>query len=60
MASGDDDGVIRLLDLRAIGKVGEYKVEDQEVVKSLAFSRSGRLIITAYKGTSIVVWDVLS
>lgn len=52
--------MIRLLDLRAMGSVGNYKVEDKEVVKAIVFSNSGRLLFTAYKGTAVVVWDVLT
>ena len=60
MAAGDDDGVIRLYDTRAIGKIGEYKAADQEVVKSITFSRSGRLLFAAYKSNTIKVWDTLT
>ena len=60
LAAGDDDGVIRLLDIRAIGSVGEYKAKDKEVVKSMAFSKSGRILFTAYKGTGLVLWDVIT
>ncbi len=60
LAAGDDDGVVRLYDVRAIGKIGEYKTPDQEVVRSLAFSRSGRLLFVAYKTNTIMLWDVLT
>ena len=40
------------MDIKAIGKLAEYKQDDNEEVKSLAFSRSGRLLFTIGKGTA--------
>ena len=60
IAIGCDDSSIKLYDLRSLGKVGKYKEEQGfESVQSLAFSNSGRLLISSYTNNKIKVWDVL-
>jgi len=60
IVAGDDSGIIKLLDTKAIGKVAEYKQPEVEGVKALAFSASARLLFATYKSTDIFVWDTLS
>ena len=62
LAVGYEDASIKLWDLRCMGKVGklvEQKSTFYDSVKSLCFSKSGRLLFSAYNSNCIKIWDLL-
>ncbi len=63
LAVGYEDNSIKLWDLRASGRVGKYfekSSESFDSVKSMQFSKSGRLLFAAYNTNCIKVWDLLT
>ena len=63
LAVGYEDHSIKLWDLRASGRVGKFfeKSSDSfDSVKSMQFSKSGRLLFAAYNTNCIRVWDLLT
>jgi WD40 repeat protein len=63
LAVGYEDHSIKIWDLRALGKVGKFKdatTTSYDSVKSLCFSKSGRLLFAAYNNNCIKVWDLLT
>lgn len=59
IAVGYEDSSIKLWDLRALGKVGDLDAQCYDSVKSLQFSKSGRLLFAAYNTNKIKIWDTL-
>merc|ERR1712063_202901 len=55
--SGSDDFSCKLFDIRADRDIAPYKSD--KVVTSLAFSKSGRFMFTAYDDVVVRTWDVL-
>ena len=53
IAVGYEDSSIKLWDLRALGKVGDLDAQCYDSVKSLQFSKSGRLLFAAYNTNKI-------
>jgi guanine nucleotide-binding protein G(I)/G(S)/G(T) subunit beta-1 len=63
IAVGYEDFSIKLWDLRALGKVGKFFDKTStsfDSVKSMCFSKSGRLLFAAYNTNCIRVWDLLT
>jgi len=61
-ASGSDDSITRLFDIRADRELDKYKADTKEpsAVTSLAFSSSGRYLFAGYDDATCVVWDALA
>jgi len=63
IAVGYEDASIKIWDLRAIDKIAKLTDKDEKFyasVNSMAFSKSGRLLFSAYNNTKIKVWDLLT
>mmetsp|Transcript_17352 Transcript_17352/g.12404 ORF Transcript_17352/g.12404 Transcript_17352/m.12404 type:complete len:253 (-) Transcript_17352:11-769(-) len=61
IAFGCEDSLIKIYDLRAIGKVGKLKETSEfKNVSSMSFSNSGRLLFSSYNNNKIKVWDILA
>lgn len=60
LAVGYDDVKILMLDLRASNAVAELDPSGNVTgsVRSMCFSKSGRLLFSAYDSDQIQVWDV--
>ena len=56
-ATGSDDSSCRLFDIRADQELALYEHEVDCGITSVAFSRSGRLLIAGYDDFNCYVWD---
>ncbi|KOS13959.1 g protein complex beta subunit [Malassezia pachydermatis] len=60
LASSSDDGTCRLWDVRSQRELNIYEpATSASPVKSIAFSRSGRMLCAGYENHKCVVWDTL-
>ena len=61
LATGQEDGNVKVWDLRALAPVAQvsHELEDYSGCTSLAFSNSGRVLFTSYKNEIIRPWDIL-
>lgn len=61
IAVGYEDATVRIWDLRSVWSVGKLNdAEDYAGVTSMSFSKSGRLLFTAYQTNYVRVWDLLT
>ena len=59
-ATGSDDATCRLFDIRADQEIGMYSHDNIICgITSVAFSKSGRLLLGGYDDFNCNVWDVL-
>ena len=59
-ATGSDDATCRLFDIRADQEIGMYSHDNIICgVTSVAFSKSGRLLMAGYDDFNVNVWDTL-
>jgi guanine nucleotide-binding protein G(I)/G(S)/G(T) subunit beta-1 len=59
-ATGSDDATCRLFDIRADQEIGMYSHDNIICgITSVAFSKSGRLLLAGYDDFNCYVWDVL-
>ena len=59
-ATGSDDATCRLFDIRADQEVGMYSHDNIICgITSVAFSKSGRLLLAGYDDFNCNVWDTL-
>jgi guanine nucleotide-binding protein G(I)/G(S)/G(T) subunit beta-1 len=63
LAVGYEEKTIKLWDLRAMAPLGTYVEKESkffDAVKSFSFSKSGRLLFSAYSSNIIKIWDLLT
>ena len=60
LAVGYEDASVKIWDLRAIWPVAKLIDKGYESVSSMNFSKSGRLLFSAYSTNVIKVWDLLT
>ena len=59
-ATGSDDATCRLFDIRADQEVGMYSHDNIICgITSVAFSKSGRLLLAGYDDFNCNIWDTL-
>lgn len=59
-ATGSDDATCRLFDLRADQELGLYSHDNIICgITSVAFSRSGRLLLAGYDDFNCNIWDAM-
>ena len=59
-ATGSDDATCRLFDIRADQEIGMYSHDNIICgITSVAFSKSGRLLLAGYDDFNCNVWDTL-
>jgi guanine nucleotide-binding protein G(I)/G(S)/G(T) subunit beta-1 len=62
-ASGSDDGTCRLWDMRAMKQLSIFASAssqgDGQGLNSISFSKSGRLLFTAYASPVCYIWDTI-
>ena len=59
-ATGSDDATCRLFDLRADQEIGMYSHDNIICgITSVAFSKSGRLLLGGYDDFNCNIWDTL-
>ena len=62
LAAGQDDSQIKLLDLRTLGEIANFK-DDMNIsaISDIQFSKSGRIMFScSHQSEKIVGWDVLN
>ena len=61
LAVGYEDASIKIWDLRALGKISKMTEDNSfESVVSMDFSKSGRLLFSAYNNMKVWVWDLMT
>jgi len=61
LGTGSDDSSCRLFDMRSYGEVNKFKSDNIQCgITSVAFSRSGRLLLGGYDDFKTNVWDTLA
>jgi len=58
LATGSDDGVVRLWDMPSAGERAALRVHEN-VVRSVAFSPDGRRLVSSAQDARIILWDTV-
>eukprot|EP00978_Attheya_sp_CCMP212_P022696 scaffold68134_cov52-Attheya_sp.AAC.1 len=59
IGTGSDDRTCRIFDMRAYGEVNSFLSSGTSGVTSVDFSKSGRILFSAYNDTNMAAWDTL-
>ena len=62
IAVGYEDGTVKIWDLRCTESIGKLKEKKAvyDGIKSLQFSKSGRLLFSAHNSNYVKIWDLLT